>query len=117
MSEKIAIIGTFDNANVKKDGIAAMRFKFPFTEIANWSKLLLFVGSAMKILAVTDNNEKIKLGKVYFKSLSIDKEGEAKLTVEGEANIMDMSKAYMMVEQCVKVYVKPVSDEEEASNE
>lgn len=112
MSEKLIITGTFDTANVKKDGIAAVRFKFPFMEIANWVKLLTHVNAPGKMLVIPENGEKIKFGEVLFKSLSVDKDGEAKLTVEGEANSMDLSQTHTMIDKCVKVCIK--FDEEDS---
>lgn len=101
------IIGIFDNANAKSSGEATMRFKFPLSEIGNWSQLLLLINREVKARVEVDMEGKqgiIKLGSIIFKSLSIDHEGEARFTVVGES--MDLSKIYDMLDKEIKLTIK-----------
>lgn len=113
------IIGIFDNANAKSNGTSSMRFKFPLSEIANWSQLLLLINREVKARVTVDvessegaenlkDNETaiIKLGTIVFRSLSIDKEGEAKFTVEGDSVTMDLSQIYTMLDKEIKLVIK-----------
>lgn len=113
------IIGIFDNANAKSNGTSSMRFKFPLSEIGKWSQLLLLINREVKAKVIVDvegtegaENVKdnaetsIKLGTIVFKSLSIDKDGEAKFTVEGNSDTMDLSMIYAMLEREIKLVIK-----------
>ena len=115
----INIIGIFDNANAKSNGTSSMRFKFPLSEIGKWSQLLLLINREVKAKVIVDvestegaenlkdNSEtSIKLGAIVFKSLSVDKDGEAKFTVEGNSDTMDLSMIYAMLDKEIKLVIK-----------
>lgn len=110
----ISIIGTFDNANTNSKGIAVMKFKFPFSEVANFVQLVTVVGKPLKGMVYTAEGDKMKLGSVMFKQLSIDRDGEAKFTIEGECNTIDLAKVYHLIDKVVtlKLKVDEAEDEE-----
>lgn len=123
----LSIIGIFDNANAKNNGVTTMRFKFPLSEIAKWSKLLLLINREVKakVLVEVESEEgaenlkdgyaSIKLGNILFKTLSIDKDGEARFTVEGESETMDLSSIYTMLDKEIKLVIK--SEDADENNE
>lgn len=109
--EQVKITGVFDNVNVKQNGEVAMRFKFPWAEIGSYTRLLLNIGKEMKVLIVNETEEKVPLGFVSFKQLSIDRDGEAKLTIVGEVPQVDISKVSILLEQPIYFYTKVESPE------
>ena len=110
----LQIIATFDNVNVKSNAIGNIRFRFPFSEIGNYSKLLMNIGQKMKGIIVTED-EKVKLGNIVYKQLSIDKDGEAKFVVEGMSNEMELDKIYSLVEKAITLKVKVIVNDGEAN--
>jgi len=103
----LKIIGTFDNANVKSDNTATVRFKFPQSEIANYVQLLMLIGREVPCKVIPEeHDEAIKLGRVSFKQLSVDKDGEAKATFIGDLESMDISQLYVMNNQALEVQLK-----------
>lgn len=102
----LGIIGTFDNANTNSKGIAVMKFKFPFSEVANYIQLVTMVGKPLKGLVYTAEGDKMKLNSVMFKQLSVDRDGEAKFTLEGECNTIDLAKVYQLIDKVVTLKIK-----------
>lgn len=78
------ISGIFDNAAIRNDGTVNVRVKFPSSEIPKYIKLIMTIGKQVKVIMVTEDGQKIRLGKIMFKSLGIDSEGEAKFNVIGD---------------------------------
>lgn len=104
---KIAVVGIFDNSNTKKDGTSTVRFRFAYTEIIKWIRLLPNIGQVSKAIIKLDGSDDIiHLGYVQIKSINIDREGEAKITVEGETQHMDISKLQLTFEKTFKVIFK-----------
>jgi hypothetical protein len=68
---KCKMVGSFDNANCRSNGMATIKFRFPNSELANYSKSLLMVGMKGKGQVETEDGEKISLGMVAFRGLSI----------------------------------------------
>lgn len=110
--KQLKIIGIFDNANTRMDGVTTLRFKFPYSEIGAYSRLLLNLGKQMRALIVNEAGEKVSLGMVSIKQLAIDKDGEAKLTVTGELVDIDISKISMLLDQQISFYTKIQSGDE-----
>lgn len=113
--QKLAVEGIFDNANTKKDGTSNVRFRFPYSEIPKWVRLLPSIGQQVRAtIKFDDSDEIIRLGFVQIKSINIDREGEAKITVEGETNRMEIAKLQLTFERTFKVIFRI---EEESSDE
>lgn len=109
----LQITGTFDSSTTKSNGQQNMRLKFPYSEIANYSKLLMLVaGGKMKAIIVNEDGEKIKLGTVYIDSIRIDKDGEAKVAIVGETSNIEMSNICNIIEKIVTLKVKTAEGEE-----
>lgn len=113
---QLKIIGTFDSMTTRPDGTVQMRFKFPYSEIANYSRLLLNLGREAKVLIVNEEDDRTHLGMVSIKQLVIDKDGEAKLTVVGEFSQMDPNGVSMMLERQITFVTKVGGEEELVAN-
>lgn len=110
--QKIIVVGIFDNSNTKKDGTSTVRFRFPFSEIANWIRIEPEIGKQVRcVIRFADSDEKINLGYVQIKTIQIDREGECKLTVEGETNTMEIAKLQLTFEKTFKVIFGIEGDE------
>lgn len=103
---QLKLVGTFDSVNARQDGITTMRFKFPFSELTSSMRLLMSLGKEMKVLIVNETEEKVPLGMVSIKQLTVDAGGETKLTIVGELPQIDISKVYMLLEQQITFYTK-----------
>lgn len=113
---KLSVEGIFDNSNTKKDGLSNVRFRFAYSEIPKWIRLLPSIGQQLPTIIKFDGTgEKIRLGRVQIKSINIDREGEAKVTVEGETRHMEISKLQLTFEKTFKVIFK--LDEEEGDDD
>lgn len=108
----VQITGTFDSSTTKSNGQQNMRLKFPYSEIANYSKLLMLIGQKLKAIIVNEDGEKIKLGTIIIDSLRIDKDGEAKLAIIGETSNIEMSNICNIIEKIVTIKVKAFEGEE-----
>lgn len=103
---QLKIIGIFDNVSTRMDGVTTVRFKFPYSEIAAYSRLLLNLGKEMRSIVVNETGDKFSLGMVSIKQLAIDKDGEAKLTVIGDVGGIDIGKISNLLEQQIAFYTK-----------
>lgn len=108
----VQITGTFDSSTTKSNGQQNMRLKFPYSEIANYSKLLMLFGQNLKAIIVNEDGEKIKLGTIVIDSLRIDRDGEAKLAIVGETSNIEMSNICNIIEKIVTFKVKSFEGEE-----
>lgn len=108
----VQITGTFDSSTTKSNGQQNMRLKFPYSEIANYSKLLMLLGTTAKAVIVNDDDEKIKLGTIMIDKLTIDKDGEAKLSIIGETSNIDMANICSIIEKVVVIKIKSDGGEE-----
>ena len=108
----VQITGTFDSSTTKSNGQQNMRLKFPYSEIANYSKLLMLLGTTVKAVIVNDDDEKIKLGNIMIDKLTIDKDGEAKLSIIGETSNIDMANICSIIEKVVVIKIKSDGGEE-----
>lgn len=106
----IKLNGTFDNVSVKNNGTATMKIKIPMSEVASYIKLVTVIGRPIRAIAVVED-EKVKLGEVTFKQLSIDKDGEAKFAFDGYADTMELSKIYSLVDKLVVLKLKDENGE------
>lgn len=104
-NEMLTLIGTFDNVNVRNDGIVNMRLKFPYSEIAKYTLLLLNIGIKLKAIIMAEN-EKIKLGNIIFKSLSINRDGEARFVIEGNSTEVQLEKIYLLLDKAIVLKIK-----------
>lgn len=105
--QKLVVEGIFDNFNTKKDGLSNVRFRFAYSEIPQWIRLLPSIGQQLPTIIKFDGTgEKIRLGRVQIKSINIDREGEAKITVEGETKQMEIAKLQLTFERTFKVIFK-----------
>lgn len=104
--KQLKIIGIFDNVNTRMDGQTTLRFKFPYSEISAYSRLLLNLGKEMRSIVVNEAGEKFSLGMVSIKQLAIDKDGEAKLTVVGDVMDIDIGNVSSLIEQQIAFYTK-----------
>lgn len=77
---KLSLSGCFDGKNINKDGNVDFKFKFPYSEIANYASLLTALHAPMKMAIVSEDGTKYIVGVVYIKSIRIDKDGEASVT-------------------------------------
>ena len=109
---KLQITAIFDSTTTKSNGQQVMRMKFPYTEIANYSKLLLVLGKPLKSVIVTEEGEKIKLGNIMLDKITIDKDGEAKATILGILNEMDIQMIPNIIEKVVYFKIKTDEGEE-----
>lgn len=107
----IKLNGTFDNVSVKNNGTATMKVRLPLSEVANYIRLVTVIGKPIKMIAVTED-DKVKLGEVTFKQLSIDKEGEAKFSFDGYADTMELAKIYSLVDKIVVLKLKDENGED-----
>ena len=108
----VQITGTFDSSTTKSNGQQNMRLKFPYSEIANYSKLLMLLGTTAKAVIVNEDDEKIKLGTIMIDKLTIDKDGEAKLSIIGETSNIDMANICSIIEKVVVIKIKSDGGEE-----
>lgn len=108
----LQITAVFDSTTTKSNGQQVMRMKFPYTEIANYSKLLLVLGKPLRSILVTEDGEKIKLGNIMLDKLTIDKDGEAKATILGILAEMDIQKIPSIIEKVVFMKIKLEEGEE-----
>lgn len=108
----LQITGTFDSSTTKSNGQQNMRLKFPYSEIVNYSKLLMVLGRTIKAIIVNDDGEKIKLGAIMVDKLTIDKDGEAKVSIVGETANIDMANICSIIEKVVVIKLKTDEGEE-----
>lgn len=108
----VQITGTFDSSTTKSNGQQNMRLKFPYSEIVNYSKLLMLIGKDLKSVIVNEDGEKIKLGTIRIDSLKIDKDGEAKLAIIGDTSNIEMSNICNIIEKIVTIKIKSIEGEE-----
>lgn len=110
---KLQIMGTFDSSTTKSNGQQNMRLKFPYSEIANYSKLLMLLGKPLKAIIVNDDGEKIKLGNIIVDKLNIDKDGECKTSIIGQTSEIEMENICNIIEKVVTLKLKTTEGEEE----
>lgn len=108
----VQIIGTFDSSTTKSNGQQTIKLKFPYSEIANYSKLLMLLGVSTKAVLVNDEGEKVKLGSTLVDKITIDKEGECKVTIVASTANVEMSNLCSMIEKVVTLKIKSGGDEE-----
>lgn len=106
----LAITSTLDGFVTKSNGTVNIRLKVPYTEIVNYSKLLLLIGKLLKGQLVNENSEKLNLGAVMIDRFNIDKEGELKLTLVGTLAEINMESLLAVIE---KVLVLRIKEKEE----
>lgn len=107
---KIQILGTFDSSTTKSNGQQNIRFKFPYSEIANYSKLLMLLNTPLKAIITNDEGDKIKLGDIFIDKINVGKEGEAKVTVLGQTSNVELEKLPSIIEKVVTLKIKTAED-------
>ena len=78
---KINAICTFDGQTIKSDGVVQLKFRIPASYITNAIRTVILIDSKFK-LSIVAKGARYRIGLVIFKKLSIDSEGESKLTLE-----------------------------------
>jgi len=97
--------GSFEGANAKKDGSADVRFRFPFSEIANYANLLNALNSPLKSVLEVEGT-KTKLGSVQVKQIKVDKDGEAVITLVGDAEVITNLNVSQLVQKSIILRIK-----------
>lgn len=109
---KTQMQGTFDNANVKNNGICVLRFKFPYSEIGAVVQVVTALAVPISALAISEPS-KAMIKNCSVKQLSFDKDGESKLSIEGDVQDISLPELYGMVEQNVILKIKTIGNEQD----
>lgn len=99
---KLNIVGTFDGKNIKKDGMAELKFKFPYSEIANYASLLTVLNNPLKVAIETDGKKHF-LGELLMKSIRVDKDGEATVVLFNDNNSLKKIDLALLIQKVVTV--------------
>lgn len=80
--KKLVLACTYDGSNTNKSGITTLKFVFPASELAKYINVVMLLNNDIKTQA--DNGEGTKgiIGKTRFKTLRINREGDAILQLE-----------------------------------
>lgn len=106
MNEVIQIVSVLDGLNTKSNGQQTIKFKMAYTEIANYSKLLLLLGRPIRSMMINEDGEKIKIGQTMIDKISIDRDGEAKLSLLGTIEEIEMDRIPLAIEKVVTLKIK-----------
>ena len=83
MDEKKMILScTYDGSNTNKNGITTLKFNFPASEIAKYINVVMLLNSDIKAQIDNGDGSKGVIGKARFKTLRINREGDAVLQLE-----------------------------------
>ena len=106
MNEVIQIVSVLDGLNTKSNGQQTIKFKMAYAEIANYSKLLLLLGRPIRSMMINEDGEKIKIGQTMIDKISIDRDGEAKLSLLGTIEEIEMDRIPLAIEKVVTLKIK-----------
>lgn len=101
----------YDGLASAKTGITTVKFKAPYSSIIDYIKLFSFVGIDIMIAAKDKDEAKFtKLGEGRLKSISVGKEGEARLHFYGES--FDVTNIHTLMDKVIIIAIKEVVENE-----
>lgn len=83
---KVKMNGTFNKQMCKSDGTVVIRFKFPYSEIAQYANMLTMLNSTLDTAVETEDGTLMKVGPLNYKSMKVDKDGECTLDLQNSAD-------------------------------
>lgn len=96
----VKFVGTNNGFSIKKNGLVDLKIECDGTQLARVLQILQIANDEFSVGAKTPDGNVI-LGKFMFKSLSIDRDGETKLTLQaGKESVMlsEIEKVYQIEE-------------------
>lgn len=106
---KLKIVGTCEGVAIKKNGLSTIKFKSSILELADCIKTLQTIQHEVVIgVKYKDEDDKeisIKIGKMMFDNLAIDKHGECVLRFLSDENSHDFSRINEICEKEIDIYI------------
>ena len=92
----LKFVGTNNGFSIKKNGLVDLKIECDGTQLAKVLQILQYANDPFKVGAKTPEG-KVVLGEEFtFKSLSIDRDGETKLTLQADKNSVMLAAVEMV---------------------
>lgn len=92
---KLKFVGANNGFSIKKNGLVDLKIECDATQLAKVLMILQYANEEFSVGAKTPDGN-VVLGKFMFKSLSIDRDGETKLTLQADKNCVILSAVEMV---------------------
>lgn len=92
---KLRFVGSNNGFSIRKNGLVDLKIECDATQLAKVLMILQYANEEFSVGAKTPDGNVI-LGKFMFKSLSIDRDGETKLTLQADKNSVNLSSVEMV---------------------
>ena len=106
---KVKIQGVINNMSLRKDGEYRIEFKFALFEIAKVISMVKLLNNNFSIGVISEEKDKAIITNAYFYKLSIDREGESKLSLSFSFEHIDNDSLAFFgkhQEELVKIFIK-----------
>lgn len=81
---KVKLDVQYNGHSVKKNGAVDINFILPYSELTNTLKLLQLINCNINVAAKMGTNKPISLGVFYLNKMSIDRDGQSKVSFNTE---------------------------------
>lgn len=92
---KLRFVGSNNGFSIRKNGLVDLKIECDATQLAKVLMILQYANEEFSVGAKTPDGN-VVLGKFMFKSLSIDRDGETKITLQADKNSVNLSSVEMV---------------------
>jgi hypothetical protein len=89
----VTLVGMNDGFSIKNNGIVEQKISAAGDELGKAIQILQMAGTAIKVSALLESGDTIKLGKFNFFSMKVDRDAESKLVLRADTETVDTTVA------------------------
>lgn len=92
----LKFVGTNNGFSIKKNGLVDLKIECDGTQLARVLQILQYANDSFSVGAKTPEGNVVLGREFMFKGLSIDRDGETKLTLQADKTSIDLSSVEMV---------------------